>query len=170
MRGSRSDRFEAVIARSPCDEAIHSFFLRRDGLLRCARNDGVTVVIPRAGGGSSMPRLIDSIISVSGILDHPLSRAMTAEIFRGAMRPEFCISSAFEKSEGAGKTGCVLHPRSHAQCLQTRKSPALLHVDATPKRPLRTHAKKAEVLSISQKAATVPIAYAAITSSRLTVR
>jgi hypothetical protein len=57
-------------------------------LLRCARNDGVTVVIPRAGGGSSMPRLIDSIISVSGILDHPLSRAMTAEIFRGAMRPE----------------------------------------------------------------------------------
>ncbi len=29
-----------VIARSPCDEAIHSFFARRDGLLRFARNDG----------------------------------------------------------------------------------------------------------------------------------
>src|SRR5260221_14384483 len=28
-----------VIARSPCDEAIHSFFLPRDGLLRFARND-----------------------------------------------------------------------------------------------------------------------------------
>ena len=35
---------------------------------------------------------------------------------------------------------------------------------------LRLHTKKAEVLSISQNAATVPIAYAAITSSRLTVR
>jgi len=29
----------SVIARSTCDEAIHSFFLRRDGLLRFARND-----------------------------------------------------------------------------------------------------------------------------------
>ena len=24
------------------------------------------------------------------------------------------------KTEGAGKTGCALHPRSHAQCLQTK--------------------------------------------------
>ena len=39
MRGSRSDWLGAVIARSPCDEAIHSFFTRRDGLLRFARND-----------------------------------------------------------------------------------------------------------------------------------
>jgi hypothetical protein len=30
----------AVIARSTCDEAIHSSFVRRDGLLRFARNDG----------------------------------------------------------------------------------------------------------------------------------
>src|SRR5437879_4858785 len=30
----------AVIARSPCDEAIHSSSLLRDGLLRFARNDG----------------------------------------------------------------------------------------------------------------------------------
>src|SRR5882757_1111172 len=30
----------AVIARNSCDEAIHSFFTRRDGLLRFARNDG----------------------------------------------------------------------------------------------------------------------------------
>src|SRR5256885_16705737 len=29
-----------VIARSACDEAIHSFFVQRDGLLRYARNDG----------------------------------------------------------------------------------------------------------------------------------
>ena len=29
-----------VIARSPCDDAIHSFLAWRDGLLRFARNDG----------------------------------------------------------------------------------------------------------------------------------
>src|SRR5438445_3568665 len=30
----------ALIARSASDEAIHSFSMRQDGLLRCARNDG----------------------------------------------------------------------------------------------------------------------------------
>src|SRR4051812_37729258 len=38
MAGS-SELLLFVIARSPCDEAIHSFFAGRDGLLRCARND-----------------------------------------------------------------------------------------------------------------------------------
>jgi hypothetical protein len=33
-------RTTPVIARSPCDEAIHSSFARHDGLLRFARNDG----------------------------------------------------------------------------------------------------------------------------------
>src|SRR4029079_11572078 len=33
----------AVIARSPCDEAIHSFFMLHDGLLRFARNDVLVV-------------------------------------------------------------------------------------------------------------------------------
>src|ERR1700709_2409066 len=28
------------------------------------------------------------------------------------MRPEFCICSPSEDEEGAGKTGCALHPRS----------------------------------------------------------
>src|SRR5436309_12655052 len=32
----------SVCARERSDEAIHSFFMRRDGLLRFARNDGVT--------------------------------------------------------------------------------------------------------------------------------
>jgi hypothetical protein len=31
-----------VIARSACDEAIHSFFVRQNGLLRSARNDGLS--------------------------------------------------------------------------------------------------------------------------------
>ena len=38
-----------------------------------------TIVIPRACRGSSTPRPFDSIISISGILDRPLSRTMTAE-------------------------------------------------------------------------------------------
>jgi hypothetical protein len=36
-------------------------------------------VVPREGGGSSTPRLLGSIISVSGILDRPPSRTMTTE-------------------------------------------------------------------------------------------
>jgi len=38
-----------------------------------------TIVMPRACGASSTPRLIDSIAGASGILDHPLSRVMTTE-------------------------------------------------------------------------------------------
>jgi hypothetical protein len=34
---------------------------------------------PGSTGRSSTPRLLDSITAVSGILDHPLSRVMTAE-------------------------------------------------------------------------------------------
>ena len=34
---------------------------------------------------------------------------------RDSIRPRFANSSAPEKKEGAGKTGCALHPRSHVQ-------------------------------------------------------
>ena len=34
---------------------------------------------------------------------------------RGAMRPRFASSFALSKTEGAGKTGCALHPRSRVQ-------------------------------------------------------
>src|ERR1700704_177403 len=36
----------SVCARERSDEAIHSFFARRDGLLRCARNDGTRCAPP----------------------------------------------------------------------------------------------------------------------------
>jgi hypothetical protein len=47
------------------------------GLLRCARNDDEILkhhatVVPREGGGSSTPRLIGSIIDVSGTLGRPV--------------------------------------------------------------------------------------------------
>jgi hypothetical protein len=40
------------------------------------KNAALAIVILRAGGGSSTPRLLDSIIGVSGILDHPHARRM----------------------------------------------------------------------------------------------
>src|ERR1700732_3654551 len=46
--------------------------------LGCDNSAPPTAVIPRACGVSSTPRLLDSIAGGSGILDHPLSRMMTA--------------------------------------------------------------------------------------------
>ena len=77
-------------------------------------------VIPRAGGVSSTPRLLGSIIAVSGILDHPPARAMTTEYdvrdlatpFARGLLDNFPPS---RNSEGAGKTGCLLHPRSRVR-------------------------------------------------------
>ena len=39
-----------VIAESACDEAIHSFFMQRNGLLRYARNDGGDGAFARSRG------------------------------------------------------------------------------------------------------------------------
>ncbi len=66
--------------------------------------------------GSSTPRLFNSITRVSGILDHPHSRVTTTEYEAAISRhelPEVCILFARPlQSESAGKTGCLLHPRS----------------------------------------------------------
>src|SRR5712691_11281760 len=70
---------------------------------------------------SSTPRPSDSIISASGILDHPPSRVMTTEYafaFSRLIKPEVCLNLALLKTEGAGKTGCALHPRSRVQDAQ----------------------------------------------------
>src|ERR1700710_1075805 len=37
---------------------------------------------------------------------------------RGTMRPKFSISFALFNKEGAGKTGCALHPRSRRHVAQ----------------------------------------------------
>ena len=85
------------------------------------------VVIPRACGGSSTPRLLGSIAGVSGILDRPPSRAMTTEDVarkcvrsiqfsdsshtvvtpshsRGALRPRFAIN--FPPFSDKGRREC----------------------------------------------------------------
>jgi hypothetical protein len=100
---------------------------RIDGLLRFARNDGeiathTPLSSPRRRG-SSTPRLLGSIINVSGILDHPHARVMTTEYALAISRrisPEVCIFVALFESEGAGKTGCLLHPRSRVRFAQTK--------------------------------------------------
>ena len=81
------------------------------------------LVIPREGGGSSTPRLLGSITAVSGILDRPPSRTMTVEYEAAISRrwsPEVCISFALSIIEGAGKTGCLLHPRSRVRFALTK--------------------------------------------------
>jgi hypothetical protein len=85
---------KAIIARSTCDEAIHSSFARRDGLLPPS--------LASYGGQVVATLLAMTLIDI---------RSSS----RGAMRPEFCKSFAPRKSEGAGKTGCALHPRSRVQ-------------------------------------------------------
>ena len=100
----RSDATSVSISR-PCRHC------ERHGSRDCARDDGSAkqcrrskpTVIPRAGGGSSTPRLIGSIIDVSGILDHPPSRAMTTEYDFAISRriaPEVCISFALLENRG----------------------------------------------------------------------
>src|SRR5437868_3672143 len=64
----------AVIARSSCDEAIHSSFVRRHGLLRCARNDGER---PEAKNADLPVLLLDKGgKSVDILLQHLLKRLL----------------------------------------------------------------------------------------------
>src|SRR2546428_10472670 len=79
--------------------------------------------MPREGGASSTPRLLGSIVDVSGILDHPPSRVMTTEYhfaFSRRVTPEVCIFVCPPRNRGRGKTGCLLHPRSRVRFAQTK--------------------------------------------------
>ena len=84
--------------------------------------DAERVVMPREGGASSTLRLPCSIAAVSGILGHPPSRVTTSEcefaISRHALSEVCIFVSPLRKTEGAGKTGCALHPRSRVQTVR----------------------------------------------------
>ena len=54
---------------------------------------------------------------------------------RGAMRPGFAFGSAPQKSEGAGKTGCALHPRSRVQNGAKKRTRAYRFSGDTPAFP-----------------------------------
>src|SRR5437667_694844 len=47
-------------------------------------------------------------------------RTNTTSHSRGALRPRFSINFPPSLSEGAGKTGCLLHPRSRVRFAQTK--------------------------------------------------
>jgi hypothetical protein len=74
-----------VIARSSCDEAIHSSFMRRDGLLRCARNDVDTLshsrdaLRPRFAGISSPSQ----IQRAQGMPDARCTRGLMRSVHKG---------------------------------------------------------------------------------------
>ena len=75
-------------------------------------------VIPREGGVSSTRRPIDSITTVSGILDHPPSRVMTTErvsAFSRRIAPELCLSFRPQIKRAQGMPGAGWHPRSRVQ-------------------------------------------------------
>src|SRR5438034_4177796 len=89
--------------------------------------------MPREGGASSTPRLVGSITGASGILDRPPSRTMTTEYafaFSRRRSPEVWLENFPPSlSEGAGKTGCTLHPRSRVQ-LRTENAHTSIQVQA----------------------------------------
>jgi hypothetical protein len=78
------------------------------------------------------------LLSLCGNMDCFASLAMTEDTVsrsRGAMRPEFCISFALQKSEGAGKTGCALHPRSRVHDAQRNAHTSIQVQRRTPGLP-----------------------------------
>jgi hypothetical protein len=77
-----------------------------------------------SGGGSSTPRLLDSITAASGNTGSAFALRATADkspavgtlpCSRGMLRPSFSNSFAPLRTEGAGNAGCALHPRSRVQ-------------------------------------------------------
>ena len=94
-------------------------------------------VMPREGGASSTLRPIDSIIDVSGILDHPHARVMTTECdfaFSRRAAPEVCMNLSLQ-DEGAGNAGCLLHPRSRVQWCKELRTRAYRYSRSTPAFP-----------------------------------
>src|SRR4030088_502318 len=89
----------SVIARSASDEAIHSFFPRRDGLLRFARNDGGdnSVVLEQT---QLLSALFRSCKMVGRQLRAPL---VETELFAGDFEPA---------ADHPGHRAGALHPRT----------------------------------------------------------
>ena len=87
-----------------------------------------------------------------------MERYMNKLFATGRTACEVCYAPIVDV--GSEKTLCAINGSRLPYCMSTRRPSDLRGL----------HTKKAEVLSISQNAATVPIAYAAMTSSRLTAR
>ena len=114
-----------VIARSDRDEAIHLSALPRDGLLRYARNDGTLPSsfrdAPLGAGPESILTIVvmDSGLALRAPRNDDGGCYTHLRIPAARFRPSHARNVApSEKIEGAGKTGCALHPRSRVQTAQ----------------------------------------------------
>jgi hypothetical protein len=80
------------------------------------------------------------------ILDHPPSRMKTTEHSFATPRqhsPEFCKFVCPQKKEGAGKTGCALHPRSHVpSCTSKKRTRAYRFSGSSPAFPAQCRTLK----------------------------
>src|SRR4030081_472899 len=54
---------------------------------------------------------------------------------RGTLRPRFAFRLALFETEGAGKTGCLLHPRSRVRFAQTKVHTSIQGSGNTPAFP-----------------------------------
>jgi hypothetical protein len=71
------------------------------------------------GGAKRYPSSRVSVLMGIAAL-HPSYEAERACAFSRRDTPEVCYSRCPRKSEGAGKTGCLLHPRSRVPFAQTK--------------------------------------------------
>src|ERR1700694_5198912 len=90
---------DCFVARAP----------RNDGALTCSPDERSDI----RGGVRVVPD-VAALIRATKLITNTTSRS------RGAMRPEFCWKPRPRKAEGAGKTGCALHPRSRVRLCKTK--------------------------------------------------
>ena len=151
LRAKRSNPFFLQAARWIASRSLSSGARSSD--LLAPRNDGEerrphTVVIP-AKAGILYARLIGSItaaseywfrlrsLSYGGQVTRPTALNMASRS-RGAMRPSFAGPLSLLEREGAGKTGCALHPRSRVQCaFKEKRTRAYRFSGNTPAFPAR---------------------------------
>ena len=89
-------------------------------------------------GRSSIPETPEHEPRGRGVLDRPHARAMTTEYKFAFSRRDCARGLHFfppSKTEGAGKTGCALHPRSRVQSAQQKRTRAYRFSGNTPAFP-----------------------------------
>jgi hypothetical protein len=87
-------------------------------------NGRPTAVVPVKAGTHTPCALVSAVWQMPSFTTHargygsrlsPGRRLDMSPPSRDSIRPSFANSFALKKREGAGKTGCALHPRSHVQ-------------------------------------------------------
>jgi hypothetical protein len=106
---------ETVIARSTCDEAIHSSFVRRHGLLRFARNDveGHDFAFPRRDAPEvCLNSLAPRKTRAQGMPDARCTRGLVRKLCKRAAHEHTGSAEALRHSLRNGFTAYTRSPRS----------------------------------------------------------